>query len=30
MIWSSSLFLLILVLSLNLIAKHIAKKWKIQ
>lgn len=30
MIWSSSLFLLILVLSLNLIAKQIAKKWKIQ
>lgn len=30
MIWSSSLFLLLLVLSLNLIAKHIAGKWRIQ
>ena len=30
MIWSSSLFLLLLVLTLNLIAKRIARKWKIQ
>lgn len=30
MIWSSSLFLLILILTLNIIAKQIAKKWRIQ
>ena len=30
MIWSSSLFLLMLVLTLNIIAKNIARKWKIQ
>lgn len=30
MIWSSSLFLLLLILLLNLIAKQIARKWKIQ
>lgn len=30
MIWSSSLFLLMLVLTLNIIAKQIAKKWKVQ
>jgi phosphate transport system permease protein len=30
MIWSSSLLLLILILTLNLIAKQVAKKWKIQ
>lgn len=30
MIWSSSLFLLILILILNIIAKQTAKKWKIQ
>ncbi|MCR9011610.1 phosphate ABC transporter permease PstA [Gabonibacter chumensis] len=30
MIWSSSLFLLLLILSLNLIAKHIANKWRNQ
>ncbi|MGI6718796.1 MAG: phosphate ABC transporter permease PstA [Bacteroidales bacterium] len=29
MIWSASLFLLIFVLSLNLIAKRITKKWRI-
>ena len=29
MIWSSSLFLLMLILVLNIIAKHIAKKWRI-
>lgn len=29
MIWSSSLFLLILILVLNIIAKNIARKWKI-
>lgn len=29
MIWSSSLFLLILILLLNIIARNIAKKWKI-
>lgn len=29
MIWSSSLFLLILILILNIIAKNIARKWKI-
>ncbi len=30
MIWSSSLFLLMLVLTLNIIAKNITAKWKIQ
>lgn len=30
MIWSSSLFLLLLILLLNLIAKQVARKWKIQ
>ena len=30
MIWSSSLFLMLLILSLNLIAKHIANKWRNQ
>lgn len=30
MIWSSSLLLLLLILTLNLIAKQVAKKWKIQ
>ncbi|MCL2651917.1 MAG: phosphate ABC transporter permease PstA [Candidatus Azobacteroides sp.] len=30
MIWSSSLLLLILILTLNLIAKQIANKWRIQ
>ena len=30
MIWSSSLFLLMLVLTLNIIAKQIAKKWRVQ
>lgn len=30
MIWSSSLFLLMLVLTLNIIARHIAHKWKIR
>ncbi|PKQ60492.1 phosphate ABC transporter, permease protein PstA [Labilibaculum filiforme] len=30
MIWSASLFLLILILILNLSAKAIAKKWKVQ
>lgn len=30
MVWSCSLFLMILILVLNLIAKQIAKKWKIQ
>ncbi len=30
MIWSSSLFLLLLVLTLNIIAKQIAKKWRVQ
>lgn len=30
MIWSASLFLLILILCLNLTAKAIAKKWKVQ
>lgn len=29
MIWSSSLFLLLLVLILNILAKNIARKWKI-
>ncbi len=30
MIWSSSLFLLMLILTLNIIAKPIAKKWRVQ
>ena len=30
MIWSSSLFLLMLILILNIIAKQIAKKWRVQ
>lgn len=30
MIWSSSLFLLMLILVFNIIAKRISKKWKIQ
>ena len=30
MIWSSSLFLLLLILLLNIIAKQVARKWKIQ
>ena len=30
MIWSSSLFLLMLILTLNIIAKQIAKKWRAQ
>lgn len=30
MIWSSSLFLMILILLLNFIAKQVAQKWKIQ
>ncbi|WP_372751578.1 phosphate ABC transporter permease PstA [Labilibaculum sp.] len=30
MIWSASLFLLILILGLNLTAKTIAKRWKVQ
>lgn len=30
MIWSSSLFLLLFILILNLLAKNIARKWKIQ
>ena len=30
MIWSSSLFLLMLILTLNTIAKQIAKKWRVQ
>ncbi|GBU08556.1 phosphate ABC transporter permease [Bacteroidales bacterium] len=30
MIWSSSLLLLLLILTLNIIAKQIANKWKIQ
>lgn len=30
MIWSSSLFLLMLILVLNIIAKNIARKWKIR
>ncbi len=30
MVWSASLFLLIFVLTLNIIAKQIAKKWRIQ
>ena len=30
MIWSSSLFLLLLILILNIIAKQVARKWKIQ
>lgn len=30
LIWSASLFLLLLVLTLNLIAKQISKKWRIQ
>lgn len=30
MIWSASLFLLLLILCLNLTAKAIAKKWKVQ
>lgn len=29
MIWSSSLFLLMLILLLNLVAKNVARKWKI-
>lgn len=29
MIWSSSLFLLMLILALNIIAKNVARKWKI-
>lgn len=29
LVWSTSLFLLVVVLSLNLIAKRISKKWKI-
>jgi len=29
MIWSSSLFLMILILGLNLIAKQVAQKWRI-
>ena len=30
MIWSSSLFLLMLILTLNIIAKRVAKKWRVQ
>ena len=30
MLWSSSLFLLMLILILNIIAKQIAKKWRVQ
>lgn len=30
MIWSSSLFLLMLILTLNIIAKNVARKWRIQ
>ena len=30
MIWISSLFLLMLILTLNIIAKQIAKKWRVQ
>ena len=30
MIWSSSLFLLMLILTLNIIAKQIAKEWRVQ
>ena len=30
MIWSSSLFLLMLILTLNIIAKQIEKKWRVQ
>lgn len=30
MIWSSSLFLLMLILTLNIIAKQVAKKWRIE
>lgn len=30
MIWSSSLFLLVLILILNIIAKNVARKWRIQ
>ena len=30
MIWSSSLFLLMLILTLNIIAKRIGKKWRVQ
>lgn len=30
MIWSCSLFLLLLILTLNIIAKQVAKKWRIQ
>lgn len=30
MIWSSSLFFLLLILLLNIIAKQVARKWKIQ
>lgn len=30
MIWGSSLFLLMLILTLNIIAKQIAKKWRVQ
>lgn len=29
LIWSASLFLLLLILGLNLLAKRIARKWKI-
>lgn len=30
MIWSCSLFLLMLILTLNIVAKQVAKKWRIQ
>jgi phosphate transport system permease protein len=30
LIWSSSLFLMILILILNIVAKQVAKKWRIQ
>ena len=30
MIWSSSLFLLVLILVLNILAKNVARKWRIQ
>lgn len=30
MIWSSSLFLLLLILTLNIIARNVARKWRIQ
>ena len=29
MIWSCSLFLLLLILVMNIIAKNVARKWKI-